>query len=52
LVACAWLYVALRYVHTWIHLTSNDVLLRFRIYFGSGLVLVVMWASLFVQLVR
>src|SRR5262245_7000946 len=52
LVACAWLYVALRYVHTWIHLGRNDVIARFGAYFGSFAVLVVMWVTLLVQLVR
>ena len=51
LVFCAWLYVALRYLHTYIHLTSNDVLTRFRVYFASALVLLVMWSILFLQLI-
>jgi len=52
LVGCAWAYVALRYLHSWIHLGSNDVLTRFRVYGASGIVLLVMWTSLLVQLVR
>ena len=52
LVACAWAYVALRYVHTWVHLGTNDVLVRLSVYFASGFVLCVMWATLLVQLVR
>ncbi|TFH25601.1 MAG: hypothetical protein E4H03_00275 [Myxococcales bacterium] len=52
MVGCAWTYVALRFLHTYIHLMSNDVLTRFRVYFASGLVLLVMWSSLLVQLVR
>ena len=52
LVGCAWLYVALRYVHTWIHLGRNDVIARFSAYFGSFAVLVVMWVTLLVQLLR
>ena len=52
LVACAWAYVALRWVHSAIHLTSNDVVARFSAYFASGAVLVVMWATLLVQLLR
>ena len=51
LIVLAWLYVALRYLHTYIHLTSNDVMLRFKVYASSGLVLFVLWASLFLQLV-
>jgi len=52
LVGCAWAYVALRYVHTWVHLGTNDVLTRFRVYGVSGVVLLVMWTSLLVQLLR
>ena len=52
LVACAWIYVALRYVHTWVHLGRNDVAMRFSVYFASFAVLLVMWATLLVQLVR
>jgi hypothetical protein len=44
--------VALRYVHSWIHLGANDVMQRVTAYFASGLVLAVMWATLFVRLVR
>ena len=52
LVGCAWTYVALRYAHTWVHLGRNDVVVRFSVYFGSFAVLIVMWATLLVQLVR
>ena len=52
MVGCAWAYVAIRYLHSWVHLGSNDVLTRFRLYFASGLVLVVMWTTLLVQLLR
>lgn len=51
IVACAWGYVALRYAHSFVHLTSNDVLLRFRLYLASTLVLVLLWAVLLVRLV-
>jgi hypothetical protein len=52
LVSCAWLYVALRYLHSYIHLGSNDVIARFSVYFASAFVLAVMWATLLVQLLR
>ena len=45
-VGCAWAYVALRYAHSFVHLTSNNVIVRFRLYIASGVVLVVMWAGL------
>lgn len=50
LVFCAWAYVGLRYLHSYIHLGTNDVLTRFRVYFASGVMLLVMWSSLLVQL--
>jgi hypothetical protein len=52
LVGCAWAYVALRYVHSFIHLTTNNVIARFSVYFASGFVLLLMWATLLVQLIR
>jgi hypothetical protein len=52
LVGCAWAYVGLRYAHTWVHLTKNDVIVRFSLYFASGFVLCLMWGTLLVQLLR
>lgn len=52
LVGCAWLYVALRCAHTAVHLSSNRVPLRFRIYFASNFALLALWVTLFVQLWR
>ncbi|HEU5397691.1 MAG TPA: MAPEG family protein [Gammaproteobacteria bacterium] len=43
LLALAWLYVALRFVHTFIHLAYNKILHRFSSYAASNLVLLVMW---------
>jgi hypothetical protein len=42
-VALAWGYVAMRYLHAYIHLGSNRVRYRMRAYFASWLLLVVMW---------
>jgi hypothetical protein len=50
LIGCAWAYVVLRYLHSYVHLTSNDVLTRFRLYIASGVVLLVMWSSVLAQL--
>lgn len=47
----AWLYVASRCVHSWVHLGSNDVLTRFRAYLASNVVLTLLWVSLFVRLI-
>ena len=52
LIGLAWAYVILRWLHTAIHLTSNDVPMRLAAYAASGLVLLVMWGTLFVQLLR
>lgn len=52
LVACAWLYVALRCVHTFVHLGSNAVPVRFSAYFASNFALLLLWGTLFVQILR
>jgi hypothetical protein len=50
LIGCAWAYVALRCAHTFVHLTSNRVPLRFRIYFASNFALLAMWGILLTRL--
>lgn len=45
LIVLAWLYVALRYWHSWIHCTYNKVLHRFYVFVASVTVLLVMWAK-------
>jgi hypothetical protein len=52
MVGGAWLYVALRYGHSFVHLTSNNVVARFSLYFASAIVLALMWGALLVQLLR
>ena len=47
-----WAYVALRCAHTAVHLTSNRVPLRFRIYFASNFALLALWVALFAKLLR
>lgn len=44
MVALAWVYVALRYLHSFIHLTYNHTIHRFVAFLASTLVLIVMWA--------
>lgn len=46
LVALAWLYVGLRYVHSLIHVTYNNVWHRFTVFMASALVLLVIWVRL------
>lgn len=43
----AWAYVILRYAHSYVHLTSNRVLTRFRIFALSWAVLTVLWLVVF-----
>jgi hypothetical protein len=43
LTALAWLYVALRCVHTYIHTGSNELNQRIAAYFSSWAVLLVLW---------
>jgi hypothetical protein len=50
LLACAWGYVVLRGLHTYIHLTHNSVVRRFQVFVASTLVLYVMWGVFVVRL--
>jgi hypothetical protein len=50
LVVCAWVYVALRIVHSFIHCTYNKVNHRFMVFALSLLLLVVMWTVFFITL--
>jgi hypothetical protein len=49
-VAGAWVYVALRWIHSFIHLTYNRVMHRFTVYVLSTVVLLTLWAVLGIQL--
>ncbi len=42
-VALAWSYVVMRYLHAYVHLGSNRVRYRMRAYFASWLFLLVLW---------
>jgi hypothetical protein len=44
LLGLAWSYVALRAWHSFVHLGYNKVLIRFKIFLASSVVLGVMWA--------
>ena len=43
-VAFAWIFVATRYAHAWIHCTFNKVMRRFQAYAVGYFVLAAMWA--------
>ncbi|MBS3848953.1 MAPEG family protein [Devosia sp. BSSL-BM10] len=49
-VIAAWLFVALRYVHTVIHVTSNRVHKRFAVYTAGLAVLVILWLMVLFRL--
>jgi hypothetical protein len=51
LLACAWGFVFLRALHTYIHLTNNNVIRRFQAFVASSIVLYVMWGIFAVKLV-
>jgi hypothetical protein len=51
LLACAWGFVALRALHTYIHLTHNTVIRRFQAFVASTIVLYVMWGIFAVKLI-
>jgi hypothetical protein len=49
-IGLAWAYVALRFLHTYIHLGRNVVALRFRVFVLSIVVLTVLLVALFIGL--
>jgi hypothetical protein len=49
-VAMAWAFVALRIAHALVHVTSNVLILRFRIFLVSVLVLFAMWVIFAVRI--
>ena len=52
LVALGWAYVGLRLLHSFIHLGSNDVLWRFRVFALSWLALLAYWIILALELAK
>ena len=51
MIGCAWAYVAFRYLHSYVHLTSNNVMVRSSLYLASTFVLTVMWSTLLAVLI-
>lgn len=47
-----WLYVALRYGHSYVQCTYNKVMHRFRLFVSSAIVLLVLWVCLAFELLR
>ena len=52
LVSLGWAYVALRVLHSTIHVTTNKVRWRFRVFAASWIVLIAFWAVLGVTIAR
>lgn len=52
IVALAWAYFALRVMHSYVHLTSNVVIVRFRIFMVSMLILTILWIAVITGLMR
>ncbi|MES1190761.1 MAG: MAPEG family protein [Steroidobacter sp.] len=52
MVGYAWAYVLSRYMHSYVHLTSNNVVLRFLVFLFSALILLAMWTDLLVMLLK
>lgn len=50
-VVLAWLFVALRAAHSYVHIGPKKVPLRFMLYLGSSAVLMAMWIGFFVDAV-
>jgi hypothetical protein len=49
-IVLAWLFVLSRFVHAWVHMTSNRVILRRRVFMVGYFALVVMWGWFAVHL--
>lgn len=49
-IGAAWLYIAARIAHAWIHLTSNNVLQRKNAFIVSYLLIFAIWIRLLIQL--
>ena len=50
--ALAWIFVALRLLHSWIHCTYNKVMHRFKAYLAGGVALWALWTVLAFGLLR
>lgn len=51
LLSLAWAYVALRYIHSYVHCTTNKVIVRFRLFLLSLMTLTAYWIIFVIKLV-
>lgn len=49
LVILSWSYITFRIAHSFVHLTSNKVILRFSFFAISWIILVAMWVAVFIR---
>ncbi|OEF25755.1 MAPEG family protein [Vibrio rumoiensis] len=49
-ITLAWLFVALRYLHTFIHLSSNHLMYRMLSFWASFLCVIGLWINLLIQM--
>ena len=52
IIVLAWAYVALRFAHSYVHLTTNRVVNRFRVFATSQLLLLALWIVVLLSLPR
>ena len=52
LLGLSWAFVALRFIHSYVHLSSNVVLTRFRMFVLSMLVLSALWVVVLTNIMR
>ena len=50
IIALAWAYVALGFVHSYVHLTTNKVINRFRVFATSQILLLALWIVVLLSL--
>ena len=51
-VTLAWAYVGLRFIHSYVHLANNVVIVRFRLFGISMIVLMVLWGVVLTGVIR
>jgi hypothetical protein len=49
-VVAAWLFVASRYAHAYVHVTSNRLMLRHRLFVAGGVINILLWLMLAVHI--
>ncbi|MBT5331640.1 MAG: hypothetical protein HOL48_07660 [Porticoccaceae bacterium] len=52
LLICAWLFVLSRFIHSYVHLGKNRLKSRYKVFFASVTILVVMWAICLTKIVQ